>query len=51
MNYKYGGRAKFVKKDITNDKSTDQRILQIILYTCEKYWANANERKKCTHSP
>lgn len=32
MEYKYGNRTKFVKKDITIDKSEDKRILQIALF-------------------
>jgi signal recognition particle subunit SRP68 len=42
LDYKYGSRTKFIKKDITHDKSEDKRILQIAMFSCEKYWAYAN---------
>lgn len=45
MDYKYGSRTKFVKKDITADRPDDKRILQIAMFSCEKYWAYANECK------
>lgn len=45
MQYKYGNRTKFLKKDVTVDKANDQRVLQVALYSCEKYWAYANECK------
>jgi hypothetical protein len=34
MQYKYGNRTKFIKKDITLDKNEDKRILQIALFSC-----------------
>lgn len=45
MEYKYGNRTKFIKKDITIDKSEDKRVLQIALFNSQKYWAFANECK------
>lgn len=45
MNYKYGNRTRFNKKDITADKANDKRTLQIALFSAEKYWANASELK------
>lgn len=42
MQYKFGNRTKFNKKDIVNDKIEDKRILQVTLFNCEKYWASAN---------
>lgn len=42
MDYKYGNRTKFVKKDIMADKQTDKKILQVGLFMCEKYWAYAH---------
>lgn len=42
MDYKYGNRTKFVKKDIALDKAEDKRILQVGLFMAEKYWAYAN---------
>lgn len=45
MNYKYGNRTRFNKKDITVDKANDKRTLQIALFSTEKYWANASELK------
>lgn len=42
MHYKYGNKTKFNKKDITEDKAEDQRVLQVALYTSEKYWGYAN---------
>ncbi len=42
MQYKYGNRTKFIKKDVTVDKSDDKRVLQIALFSCERYWAYAN---------
>lgn len=32
MEYKYGNRTKFIKKDITIDKAEDKRVLQIALF-------------------
>lgn len=32
MEYKYGNRTKFIKKDITTDKAEDKRVLQIALF-------------------
>ena len=45
MQFKYGNRTKFNRKDITEDKADDKRVLQVALYTCERYWAFANECK------
>ena len=45
MEYKFGNKTRFVKKDITVDRADDKRILQIALYSCEEYWAYANECK------
>ncbi len=42
MDYKYGNRTKFAKKDITVDRAEDKKILQVALLTCERYWAYAN---------
>lgn len=42
MDYKYGNRTKFNKKDITTDKADDKKILQIALFSAQKYWAFAN---------
>jgi hypothetical protein len=33
MQYKYGNRTKFIKKDITIDKIDDKRVLQIALFS------------------
>lgn len=45
MDYKYGNRTKFAKKDITVDRAEDKKILQVALLTCERYWAYANQSK------
>ena len=45
MHYKYGNKTKFNKKDITVDKAEDQRVLQVALFSSEKYWGFANECK------
>jgi hypothetical protein len=42
MDYKYGNRTKFIKKDITADRPDDKRILQIAMFSTERYWAYAN---------
>lgn len=42
MQYKYGNRTKFIKKDVTVDKTDDKRVLQIALFNSERYWAYAN---------
>lgn len=34
MDYKYGNRTKFIKKDITLDKANDKKILQVSLCMC-----------------
>ncbi len=45
MGIKYGTKTKFIKKDIMKEKSNDIKTLQVALYNCEKYWAEANETK------
>lgn len=45
MDYKYGNRTKFIKKDVMVDKQADKKILQVGLFMCEKYWAYGHESK------
>jgi hypothetical protein len=45
MQYKLGNRTKFIKKDVTVDRPDDKRVLQIALFSCERYWAHAHECK------
>lgn len=45
MQYKYGNRKHFVKKDIAVDKQNDKRVLQVAIFSCERYWAYANQCK------
>ena len=45
INFKYGNRTKFNKKDVVEEKSNDKRSLQIALFNAEKYWAYASEQK------
>lgn len=42
MNYKYGNRTKFIKKDITQDHPNDKKTLYIAMFNAERYWAAAN---------
>jgi signal recognition particle subunit SRP68 len=42
VNYKLGTKNKFLKKDIVKDMGNDKKILEIVLWTSEKYWAEAN---------
>ena len=39
MNIKYGNRTKFVRRDIINDHYNDNRVLQVLLFHVEKFWA------------
>ncbi len=42
INYKLGTKNKFIKKDIVRDNQNDKRVLEIALWSSEKYWAEAN---------
>jgi signal recognition particle subunit SRP68 len=45
INYKYGTKNKHIKKDIASEKGNDKKILQILLFFAEKFWAYGNECK------
>jgi len=45
INYKYGTKNKFFKKDIIKDNVNDKKTLEIALWSSEKYWAEASETK------
>ena len=45
QNIKYGNRTKFVRRDIVGDNYNDNRVMQVLLFHVEKFWAEANECK------